>query len=490
MEEQLKVNSLDSSPDDFLYADFKQERIARWDMLGRNLDRRKSLSGYYHRRLSDIYRFIVAPNQRVLEVGCGRGDLLSALKPSVGVGIDFSEEMIVRARRRHPELRFIQADAHEFDIDGKFDVIILSDLVNDLWDVQNVFEKLRLVSAPGARIICNFYSNVWMNPLWLAQKLKVAQPLLPQNWLTREDVLNLFYLTEFEVIRCWSEILCPLPIPIVKTLANRFLVKFWPFNLMALTNFMVARPRPQGKIAVEEPAVSVIIPVRNEAGNIPRIFERMPKIGKNTELIFVEGHSTDNSFEVIRKCIADYPGWRCKLLKQTGSGKGDAVRLGFRNASGEILMILDADLTVAAEDLGRFYECLCNGKADFVNGVRLVYPRQKKAMRFLNLLANKFFGIVFSWLIGQHVKDTLCGTKALWRKDYSRISENRKYFGDFDPFGDYDLIFGAAKLNLKIVDMPVRYHERKYGRTNIQRWRHGLLLLRMIFFSARKIKFV
>jgi len=477
--------------DNFLYADFKQARIAHWDRLGRNLDKQRGWGGYYHRRLTDIYRFIVKPNQRVLEIGCGCGDLLSALRPSFGVGVDFSEEMIRRAKSRHPELQFIQADAQGLSIDAQFDVIILSDLVNDLWDVQSVFERLSLVSRPHTRIICNFYSNVWMKPLQFAQNLGVAQPLLPQNWLTRQDLANLLYLTDFEIIRSWAEILCLLPVPILKEFANRFLVKFWPFNIMALTNFIVARPKPQNLITVEPPSVSVIIPVRNEAGNIAQIFERMQeKIGRETELIFVEGHSKDDSFEVIRKYITDYPALRCKIFKQEGTGKGDAVRLGFANASGDILMILDSDLTVAPEDLWRFYECLCNGKADFVNGVRLVYPKQQKAMRFLNLLANKFFSIVFSWLIGQHIKDTLCGTKALWRKDYLKISENRRYFGDFDPFGDYDLIFGAADLNLKIVDMPVRYHERKYGKTNIQRWRHGWLLLCMVFFAARKIKFV
>ncbi|MDD2679260.1 MAG: glycosyltransferase [Candidatus Omnitrophica bacterium] len=476
--------------DNFLYADFKQARIAHWDRLARNLDKQRRWGGYYHRRLRDIYRSIVKPGQRVLEIGCGCGDLLSALKPGVGVGVDFSAEMLRQAKERHPELQFIQADAQAFSVDAQFDVVILSDLVNDLWDIQGVLKRLSLVLAPHTRIIFNFYSNVWMPLLRLAQNFGVAQPLLPQNWVTRQDLANLLYLTDFEVMRSWTEILCPLPVPLLKEFANSFLVKFWPFNMMALTNFMVARPAPKVRIAVSPPSVSVIIPVRNEAGNIAQIFERMPSLGKETELIFVEGHSKDDSFEVIRKCIADYPALKCKVYRQEGTGKGDAVRLGFANASADILVILDSDLSVSPEDLPRFYECLCNGKADFVNGVRLLYPRQQKAMRFLNLLANKFFSIVFSWLIGQHIKDTLCGTKALWRKDYLKISENCGYFGDLDPFADFDLILGAAYLNLKIADMPVRYQERKYGRTNIRRWQHGWLLLRMLFLAARKIKFV
>ena len=232
------------------------------------------------------------------------------------------------------------------------------------------------------------------------------------------------------------------------------------------------------------------MPARNEAGNIERIFSEVPEMGEWTELVFVEGHSTDNTYARIEEMIRKYPEKRCRLFRQTGKGKGDAVRLGFSEAKGDILMILDADLTVPPQSLPRFANALASGTAEFVNGVRMVYPMADDAMRFFNLLGNKFFALAFSWLLGQPIKDTLCGTKVLWKSDYARISQNRHFFGDFDPFGDFDLIFGAAKLNLKIVDMPVRYGERTYGTTNIQRWRHGLLLLRMVLFACRKIKYV
>jgi len=213
-------------------------------------------------------------------------------------------------------------------------------------------------------------------------------------------------------------------------------------------------------------------------------------MGKGTQLVFVEGHSRDDTFAEIKKQIRENTRRRSLLVPQTGVGKGDAVRTGFANADGDILMILDADLTVAPEDLPRFYDALVNRKGEFINGVRLVYPMEKHAMRFLNLLGNKTFSMIFSYLLGQPIKDTLCGTKVLWKRDYERIATNRKYFGDFDPFGDYDLIFGAAKLNLKIIDMPIRYRERTYGTTNIQRWRHGWLLLKMVGFAARRLKFI
>jgi glycosyltransferase involved in cell wall biosynthesis len=308
--------------------------------------------------------------------------------------------------------------------------------------------------------------------------------------LTVEDITNLLYLADFEVIQQWQEIIWPFSTPFLDLFFNHFLVKLWPFNHLALTNLIVARLQQQKEPLSQKPLVSVVIPARNEAGNIPQIFKRTPKLGRGTELIFVEGHSKDDTYAVIAQESAKHPEYQCKLLKQTGIGKGDAVKLGFAHAEGEILMILDADLTVPPEDLPRFYNALLTGKGDFINGVRLVYPMEKRAMRFLNLVGNKFFSLAFSWLLGQSIKDTLCGTKALWKKDYALIAANRAYFGDFDPFGDFDLLFGAAKLNLKIVDLPIRYRERAYGETNIHRWKHGWLLLKMALFAARRIKFV
>jgi glycosyltransferase involved in cell wall biosynthesis len=303
-----------------------------------------------------------------------------------------------------------------------------------------------------------------------------------------DDVSNMLYLTGFEVIRAWPEIIWPLRTPVVHGVLNRFLGKLWPFSLIALTNFIVARPKPSA--ADTKPLVSVIVPARNEAGHIAQILERTPEMGNGTEIVFVEGHSKDDTYVTIEREIGNHPQRRCQLLRQTGTGKGDAVRLGFKRANGELLMILDADLTVPPEELPRFYDAAHSGKAEFVNGVRLVYPMEKQAMRFFNLVGNKFFSLAFSRLLGQPVKDTLCGTKVLWKETYETIAANRAYFGDFDPFGDFDLLFGAAKANLKMVDLPIRYQERQYGTTNIQRWKHGWLLLRMVIFAAGRIKFV
>jgi len=464
-------------------------RQAHWDEIARARPARTFFSSEYHRRLREIYRLIISPNQRVLEIGCGSGDLLAALEPSVGVGVDFSGEMIAQARQRHPLLTFVQADAHECALDQTFDAIILSDLVNDVWDVQDVLERVREHCTPDTRVILNIYSRVYQPALSAGSALGMANPLLPQNWLTPEDVQNLLHLAGFEVVRHQREILLPLPIPGLRGLFNKILVKLWPFNSLAWSNVFVARPEPVRGTG-EKPTVSVIIPARNESGNIEAAFQRLPELGSRTEMIFIEGHSRDDTLAAIERAIQAHPERPAALFRQTGVGKADAVRLGFEKASGDILMILDADLTVRPEDLTRFYEALVSGKGEFINGVRLVYPMQEQAMRFLNLIGNKAFSMAFSWLLGQSIKDTLCGTKVLWRRDYERIVANRSYFGDFDPFGDYDLIFGAAKQNRKIVDLPIRYQDRTYGTTNIHRWRHGVLLLRMVMVAAFRLKFV
>jgi SAM-dependent methyltransferase len=476
---------------DLAQLNYTRARISHWDTVAKDPHRARDLSAGYHARLVEVYRSVVAPNQQVLEVGCGQGDLLAAVQPAVGVGIDFSFEMLRRARQRYPRLRFVQADAHALDLEGlTFDVVILSDAVNDLWDVEVVLRQLQRVTRPDSRLILNSYSRLWEMPLDATRALGLSKPILEQNWLTVQDIDNLLRLADFEVTRQWDEILLPLVIPGLDALANRFLARVWPLDQMALTHFVVARPSPRPVAHSAEPLVSVIVPARNESGNIAAIFDRTPKLGGGTELVFVEGHSSDDTLQTIEREIARHPERSCRLLRQTGSGKGDAVRLGFEHARGDVLMILDADLTVAPEDLPRFLEALQSGKGEFINGVRLVYPMQKQAMRFFNLLGNKFFSLAFSWLLGQSIKDTLCGTKVLWARDYRRIAAQRAYFGDFDPFGDFDLLFGAARLNLKIVDMPIRYRERTYGTTNIQRWRHGWLLLRMVAFAARRIKFV
>jgi SAM-dependent methyltransferase len=471
------------------FAAYTRERRRFWDQLAQELDRWLGVLGYYQERLAEVYRFLIPPGARVLEIGCGQADLLAALRPSVGVGVDFSAGMLDRARARHPNLELVQQDAHDLDLAQTFDYVICSDLINELWDVQQVFERIRPHCTPSTRVILNTYSRIWELPRRIGERLGLFRPQMQQNWLLPSDVSNMLYLAGFEVIRQRAEILWPFRTPLLAPLCNRYLVRLKPFQWFAFKYFLMARPKPEPR-RDGEARVSVVVPARNEQGNIESILDRVPQMGAGTELIFVEGNSTDRTYETIREALLRRPEWNARLFRQPGKGKGDAVRKGFAEATGDVFMILDADLTVAPEDLPRFYQAWRDGYAEFVNGVRLVYPAEDEAFRFWNVVGNRFFSLAFTWLLGQPVKDTLCGTKVLSRRDYETIAANREYFGDLDPFGDFDLLFGAAKYNLKIVDLPVRYAARTYGETNIQRWRHGWILLKMVVKALRRIQFV
>jgi len=466
---------------------YTRERKAHWDKVFTK-KRTHRLASHYHHLLQRCYQFHVPAGLRVLEIGCGNGSLLGSLKPAFGVGLDFSMEAISVARDQHPSLMFVQADAHVLPFETSFDVIILSDLINDLWDVQRVFEALSFYSHNRTRIIINFHSRLWQIPLAWAEKLGLKNRTLAQNWFTIEDIRNLYGLTDYELVKHEREVLLPVGIPGLSWLLNSVLVRFWPFWIMAMTNLLVARPlRAKYSLRPERPSVSIVIPARNEAGNIQGIYARLPVIREQSELIFVEGHSRDDTYAAIQREIEQHPGQKAKMLKQKGVGKADAVWEGFAAANNELLMILDADLSVQPEDLSRFYEAAVLNKGEFINGTRLVYPMENRAMRFANLLGNKMFGRIFSWLLGQPIKDTLCGTKVIWRSDYVLLRQ--QWPASFDPFGDFDLLLGATKLDLKIIDIPIRYHERKYGTTNISRWRHGLMLIRITLAACFKIKF-
>jgi len=441
----------------------------------------------YQQLLRKHYAFLVPPDQRVLEAGCALGDLLAAVKPKRGVGVDFSPKIVELAQKRQPRFTFHVADAVEFSAEEQFDYMLLADLVNDLPDVQAVFEKLRTMAHPRTRLVLNFFNNLWRPMLGLGENLGLKAPTPFPNWLSAADVKNLLHLAGWEVVKQDSRILWPVRTPLLDALFNRWLAPL--LRHFCLTVFIVARPRPQVSPQPQY-RCSVVIPARNEAGNIEAAVQRTPEMGLGTEIIFIEGHSKDNTWDEIQRVAKQYPQRNIKTLKQQSKGKGGACREAFAAATGDILFILDADLTMPPEELPKFYEAARSGTAEFVNGVRLVYPMENEAMQFLNMIANKCFGLTFSWLLGQQLKDTLCGTKVLFRTDYERIAANRSYFGDFDPFGDFDLIFGAAKLNLRLIDLPIRYRARTYGSTNIHRWSHGWLLLRMVLFAARRLKFL
>ena len=463
---------------------------AFFDTSAETRDAWKKRNSYYWRDLEGFCASLVPADASVLEVGCGTGDLIGRVQASRRVGIDFSEKMIGIAKGKYPDVDFRAMAAEEIDLQETFDYVILSNTIGYLEDIQRVFRRLLPLLGPESKVVVTYHSFLWQPVLGLGEVVGLRTPQPQQNWLARNDIENLMELEGIEPFKSGIRTLLPKYVPMLTPLLNRYIGHLPLIDKLGVTGFVIGRRAPS-QAPWPDRKVTVVVPARNESGNIQAAIDRTPVMGLGTELIFVEGNSTDDTRETIEKAVAGYSGsLELRWAVQDGRGKGDAVRKGYGMATGDVLMILDADLTVPPEDLPKFYEAVVSGRGEFINGSRLVYNMDKKAMRPLNLLGNKFFGLMFTWLLDQRFKDTLCGTKVMTRQNYERLAANRAFFGDFDPFGDFDLIFGASKLNLKIVELPIRYRERTYGSTNISRFRHGLILLRMCAFASRKIKFV
>lgn len=461
----------------------------RFDLLAKDRAMWRQKNRYYYDDQDKFFRFVIPEGHSVLELGCASGDLLAPLRPARGLGIDISPKMIEKARQNYPNLEFRVGDIENLeDLDETFDFIVMSDVIGLLQDIEQTLRSIRRFCTSKTRLIISYYNFLWEPMLKTGELLGFKMPQKNQNWLSSADIDNLLHLADFELVRAEQRLLIPKRIPFLSDFVNRYLAPLPGIRKLCLCCYLVARPLYRTE--KRDHTVSVVIPCRNEKGNIESAITRIPPFGSGQEVIFVDGHSTDGTPEEIQRVMEAYTDKNIKFLVQDGQGKGDAVRKGFAAATGDILMILDADLTMPPEDLPKFYDAASSGKGEFINGCRLVYPMEKQAMRFLNLLGNKFFSLAFTWLLNQRIKDTLCGTKVLFREDYERLAANRHYFGEFDPFGDFDLLFGAAKLNLKIVEVPIRYRERKYGSTNISRFQHGWLLLKMTLFGYKKIKII
>lgn len=255
-----------------------------------------------------------------------------------------------------------------------------------------------------------------------------------------------------------------------------------------MATVVVLRPIKASKT---KPSISIVIPARNEAGNIENGLKQLPDMdGVKVEIIFVEGNSSDNTWDEIQRVIKlkEYQHLSPVAFKQPGKGKKDAVMVGFNNAKCDLVTILDADLTMPPEALPRFYEAYQSGMGDMVNGNRQMYPMEDEAMRFLNRLGNLFFAKALSRVLDISIGDSLCGTKLISREDHFRYLRWLEDFGDFDPFGDFQLLFPSAELCLGTVDVPIVYKARTYGSTNINRFRDGWILLKMTFQGFIKIK--
>ena len=458
-----------------------------FEKLAPNLKKYRKRYAYFWNDIVRYCNYFIHEDDSVLEIGCATGDMLVKMKGRKKTGIDFSLKMIEIAKEQYPDIDFYVQNAENLNLNETFDTIVLSHATGYFVDILKVFDSLKNVCHHRTRIIINYYNFLWEPALLIGELVGFKRKSPKQNWLTKKDLQTFLYLAGYETYRSARRVLLPINIPIVSWFLNKFVGRLPLINYLCLNQYIFARPIC--KLPKKEYSTTIVIPARNESGNLENALERMPKFGSRQEIIFIEGNSTDNTWEQMQMLPEKYPLWDIKIGQQAGKGKGDAVRKGFSMATGDILMILDADLTVPPEDLPSFYFALTKNKGEFINGSRLVYPMERNAMRLLNLFGNKFFSIMFSWLLEQPIKDTLCGTKVIFKSDYEKLIKNRSFFGEFDPFGDFDLIFGAYKLNLKIIDLPIRYRERVYGDTNISRFSHGFLLLRMVGYAARKIKF-
>ncbi|MGE3800902.1 MAG: glycosyltransferase [Candidatus Kapaibacterium sp.] len=442
---------------------------------------------YYRKLIANYLGFYLPPGANVLIVGDDALRLAYRLTPEKCTAIATTEEEAAEWRSFLGENVKVLVGVDPATLDEQFDVVILSNVIGYWSDIQTKLEQIRTVCHSGTRLMITHYSALWQPLIRLAERLGMKNRQPYASWLAPEDIANLLHLADFDVVRKNFKVLCPIYIPLIAELCNYVLANLPFFWRLSLVEFVSARLTPQPEHRTEQ-SVTVLIPTHNEMGNIEPALRRVPMMGTHTEIIFVDGHSSDGTMGEIQAQMKNFPDLDIAAYMQDGKGKGDAVRKGFDLAKGDILMILDADLTVPPEDLPKFYEAIVSGKGEYINGTRLVYPMEKEAMRFLNTLGNKFFSRAFTYLLEQRFKDTLCGTKVISRENYRKLAANRHYFGDFDPFGDFDLIFGAAKLNLKIVEVPIRYRARTYGDTSISRFKHGWILLKMCVFAFRKIK--
>jgi len=426
--------------------------------------------------------FFVEPNERVLSVRCQNGWMLEAVQPSEGTGMEITGKMVEEAKGEYPRFHYEIGFPDSFQPRGEFDAIIVAD-PGETVDLQRGFENLRKCCHRGTRLYVYGYNSLWEAPLKLAERLGLKMPQPDQNWLTEFDFKNLLQLAGFEVIKVHYAALVPVRIPFISWLCNHLLAHVPGLRRLCLIHFIVARPMPEAGRS-EELSVSVVVPCRNEEGNIEAAVKRIPALGTGTEIIFCDDNSTDNTRAEIERMMREYPGKNIRMVKGPGICKSRNVWVGFDAAKNDILMILDADLTVMPEELPRFLDAIASNRGEFINGSRLIYPIPREAMKATNRAGNVAFSWLFSLLLGQRIKDTLCGTKVLRRSDWLRMRKYIDYWGVSDRWGDYDLLLGAAKLNLRIVDLPVHYQERIAGVSKMTRVLQNAKIMLAIMWKA------
>jgi ubiquinone/menaquinone biosynthesis C-methylase UbiE len=452
---------------------------AYFDPMADNWELYRERNGYYHRTLRALFRTYVPAGLSVLELGCATGDLLAAVGPARGLGVDLSRRMVEKARRKYPDLQFVEADATFFDTTERFDRILINNVLEYVEDIQSLLRNCRRLLTPRGRVLISSLNPMWTPLMRLGERRRLCTPDTRRNFVTGRDAANLLGLNGFEIVKLTRRILFPKKIPLFTSLVNLVAAQTPVVRRLCLAEFVVARP---SGASTGDRSVSVVVPCYNESGNIEECVRRVPRMGSHTEVIVVDDGSRDGTADLVKPKLNPAVEVRC-IAYQPNRGKLNAVRTGFAAARGDILMILDADMTVPPEDLPSFYHPLCEGLADFVNGTRLIYPMATGAMKLQNFVGNKMFGVLVSWLTGIHLSDTLCGTKAFFREDYRHFSMG------YDPWGDFDYLFGAAQLSSKVLEVPVHYQERRAGQSKMKALHHTWALLKACWAGFWRVKY-
>ena len=471
--------------DPFYAAEIKHhnEQIKNnFDTYADHFDVLQKRNGFYHSEQKKFISSIIRPESSVLEIGCSTGNLLEVIDAQRVVGIEISPRMAELARHKcdTDKVEIIETSLENFETNEKFDYIILNHLLEYAYDVQGSLEKIRDFCHDDSRVIVICHNPLWEHILRGTAFLGLRMPDLNRNFKTVMDLRNFFELAGFDPYETGYRLALPKRIPLFTTFFNKVLAKIPGLAVGSFSEYVIAKPKSVHSSSKPRYSCSVIIPCFNEEGNVTLAVERTPDMGTFTEILVVDDGSSDGTKAEAEKIAAKDP--RVRVISYTpNSGKGYAVKVGFDAAKGDVLMILDADMTVRPEDMPRFFDPIDQGLADFVNGTRMIYPMENKAMGALNFIGNKGFGIILSLIMGRRATDTLCGTKAFRKKHYDTFDMTDKSWGDFD------LLLGATKQRLKVVEMPIRYMARVEGDSKMKAFQHGWRLLMVCVQAFRAV---
>jgi len=453
--------------------DYFNSIAPEWDMW-------RSRNRFYHEYIKDLVGGAVVPDASVLDIGCGTGDVLNFVGPRTGVGLNVADRLTRLARQKYPNLQFHTVDADAVSLSDGFrpEYVISVNLLDHTYDVFELLASVRECVTERTLIVITTSNPLWAPLLWLASRIGRRSRESTRNFITNRDISSILRVLGFDVVEAALALPVPVRIPLLSSVLNAALPDLPVLRYASSTQYVAARPR----IPREPLSVSVVVPCFNEEGNVRACAERVPDMGAATEIIFVDDGSADGTRAAVLAAMEEDP--RVRLIAYNANhGKANAVRAGFDAAQNDVLMILDADMTVAPEDLPKFLAPLQGGTAEFVNGTRLVYPIEGHAMPTVNFVGNKAFCLLISWVLRQRVSDTLCGTKALLRRDYRSMP-----LSGSDRWGDFDLLFGAARQKLRILEIPIHYRERAAGESKMNVRRDGPRFLRASLAGWRMLR--